>query len=785
MTEAYSAPQTEPFDFPDPEPLDFSDTEQTEILNAITDLNSRNVQGRDEWQAQHLLYDQMWRGDMPPRSGPWQGASDLHVQMPFWAADAMNTRLVNAIWGQTPLVSGEAEEDDDQEVFRNAKDLVDWHLQPKRMNARKAWGIISKMRCIHGVGHGLALWVKDQHTYRMAQAGAGEILWNPDGTIQMDEETGEPAKPPSSDVLLQTKVGYDGPIITPLEWDDVIYPLNGMNCQPVTVRNPLGADYLGIRQWESLSLMWKKRRLAGGQPGAYSFIDELPAKEGKERDWWVSKAPSQDRAGSGDGSQETQERVKAQDRAQGTDRSQEVPRSPQARPNPEFEILTWFMPWEIDGPDGKEEAECVFFLCKDPEVLLGAYRLTDISWQNIRPIIELHYQTVGTRHESMGIMEVAKHLSAELDTIHNMRMDVGFATNMPFFFFRATSGMDPERIELRPLKGVPVDDINDVKFPQLQNVTSFYAEEEQLLYSLTERVLGISDLFLGRSPTQGAAARHATGFVGTQQESMARTSEILNSDSEEFGRLCRMIYNMELQYGPPERNIRLQGREGAISQVLTREELWLRGEYDFRLGANDGMYNSQLRQQQSQLLMSSLQMNPFLAQDPGRMWEAWSEILGSWGYKDIERFIGPKEAVGPGAQKTADEENGEMTQQVHGTGIPAPIHPNDNDQEHLQGHMAYLQSPAYEALGRPNQQGHMQHLMMTQQAIQQKQQMQMQPQPGQGSPPAEQGGPALGQERIMPQMMGGGGMGTTGGANAAPQPTGAPAPNGPPMMGGA
>lgn len=36
----------------------------------------------------------------------------------------------------------------------------------------------------------------------------------------------------------------------------------------------------------------------------------------------------------------------------------------------------------------------------------------------------------------------------------------------------------------------------------MQNVTSFYHQEEQLLYSLVERVLGITDLFLGVSPTR-------------------------------------------------------------------------------------------------------------------------------------------------------------------------------------------------------------------------------------------------------------------------------------------
>lgn len=148
--------------------------------------------------------------------------------------------------------------------------------------------------------------------------------------------------------------------------------------------------------------------------------------------------------------------------------------------------------------------------------------------------MELHYHRVPGRLYSMGVMEIGKHLSAELDTIHNMRVDVGFATNLPFFFYRTSSAFDPNDIELIPLKGIPVDNIGDVQFPQMQNVTSFYHQEEQLLYSLIERVFGVTDLFLGVSPTQGAAARHATGFVGTQQEALSRMSEILQQDADSF-----------------------------------------------------------------------------------------------------------------------------------------------------------------------------------------------------------------------------------------------------------
>ena len=91
---------------------------------------------------------------------------------------------------------------------------------------------------------------------------------------------------------------------------------------------------------------------------------------------------------------------------------------------------------------------------------------------------------------------------------------------------------------------------------------------------------------MGISPTRGAAARHATGFVGTQQESLARTSDIIAQDAESAAFLFRMIYNMELQFGPTYRTLRLHGKEGPLTQQLSREELWMRGLYDFRLGAS-------------------------------------------------------------------------------------------------------------------------------------------------------------------------------------------------------
>jgi len=703
-------------EFPEPDPLVLKEEERKQIEETIETLYRNSIESRESWKKRHEDYDLMFRGALDargPESGPWPDSSNLHVQMPYWLIDAYATRLTSGLFSQTPLVSGHYTEDDDEEVARNAADLVKWHFEPRRMNARNAWHRLSKTRCIHGRAVGSVPWAKDQIRYRVSGSKDYErdendlILEDADGKPKFVE--GEPQ--------YKFQTTHDGPLLVPHEWEDIIEPFEGSNLQPVSQHNPHGADWLGIRSWEPLSLIWQKKA------STYTYIEDAEPKEE-----WIEQMPSQDRSG-GQISAQNQTPARLRDRIEGRNRDrQQIARSPRARANPEFETLMWFMPWEVKGPDGPEEIECVFFYLVEPKRLIGGFPLSDLQWMGRRPLIELDFQTVGNRRLSMGICEIVGDLSSELDTIHNMRMDVGFATNMPFFFYRATSTINPERIVLRPGKGIPVDDVRDIQFPQMQNVTSFYHQEEQLLYSLVERVLGVTDLFLGVSPTKGAAARHATGFVGTQQEAMASTEEIMAGDAKAFSDLAHLVYEAEIQYGPDERIMRLQGREGPLTQTLSRSELWFRGEYDLTLGANHGLYSSMMRQQQAQILQQQLQVSPLINQDPGRRWEAERFIFNAYGFPNPEQFIGPREAVSSGVPKDAPEENGEMDQHVYGIGQPAPVHPSDNDGEHLRIHMEHINSQGFISMGKPNLTAHLQHIQMTQAQMVQKQQAQQQAQ---------------------------------------------------------
>ena len=79
--------------FASPEPIRFSEEDKESILALVGDLYDDGIQSRQEWEGSHELYDQMFRGKTEPRQGPWEGSSDLHVQMPYWLVDSVNVRL--------------------------------------------------------------------------------------------------------------------------------------------------------------------------------------------------------------------------------------------------------------------------------------------------------------------------------------------------------------------------------------------------------------------------------------------------------------------------------------------------------------------------------------------------------------------------------------------------------------------------------------------------------------------------------------------------------------------
>lgn len=193
-------------EFPPPEPLDITDEEKEQLGETIYEYYQREVGQRLTWGKDHLIYEDMYRGKVEERQGPWEDSSNLHVQMPYWLVDSINTRQCMAIWDQVPLVTGYAVEDDDQDPMDQAKRLVLYHLDPGRMNAFEHWSIISRIRNIHGLGVGYIPYVKDNFLYRQNQY-VGDIIIqrNPDGSFQFDDQGNPVTSIETKTVLTRTR----------------------------------------------------------------------------------------------------------------------------------------------------------------------------------------------------------------------------------------------------------------------------------------------------------------------------------------------------------------------------------------------------------------------------------------------------------------------------------------------------------------------------------------------------------------------------------------------------
>ena len=218
--------------FPDPESIELSEEDQERFISYAREKYEQNVIARNNFMNRHMVYDQMFRGQVEEfsnRTGPWDNSSRLHVQMPYWLVDSINARMVHTMFSQNPLVQGVWYEDDDKDVATSAAHLVEWHLQ--RMKARELWARASKIRLIHGVSVSLLSYVHDKYTYRAISDAEPVPQFNVDGSEMVDDETGEPVTGiPEAEVTEGIK--YQGPVLYPLEWDDTIIPIGCMNLQP-------------------------------------------------------------------------------------------------------------------------------------------------------------------------------------------------------------------------------------------------------------------------------------------------------------------------------------------------------------------------------------------------------------------------------------------------------------------------------------------------------------------------------------------------------------------------
>lgn len=241
----------------------------------------------------------------------------------------------------------------------------------------------------------------------------------------------------------------------------------------------------------------------------------------------------------------------------------------------------------------------------------------------------------------IGLIELTYSLCKEIDALNNMAMDFGLLSSIPFGYYRASSSMSTESLPIEPGSLIPVDNPQDIVFPNLGARQSFSMQHLQFLYSMIERLTGINDLNLGVIGGQGVT-RTASGVNALQSESNANLDIFLRRLNRAVRKIFNYTFAMVQEKMPDGFEFRLLGDNGKdyFRQIKSREEI--SGEYDFELEPNSANSNPGVRQQVAnavlQLTGSMLDIQLGIV-TPLQRYEALKNYLVSMGVRDYGRFI--------------------------------------------------------------------------------------------------------------------------------------------------
>lgn len=364
----------------------------------------------------------------------------------------------------------------------------------------------------------------------------------------------------------------------------------------------------------------------------------------------------------------------------------------------EFPIDVIFFRKDLDE-DGFPE-EYVFSASIKARKVLRATYLDRICRDHNRPIYKFDLIKRPRSSYSRGFPEILYSLNTEIDDFHNIRRASGLIANVPWGFYRASSGLEKEAIEVAPGKFYPVDDPQtDVKPMNFPNVTSWALQEEGLAQTYADKLTSMPALLQGQVAGPIGPLRSTSGMLSLIQESQAPLDVYLDRFRGPFGKLMSGILS-DLQARLPEIvKIKVLGEKGELLYGTDGQMLFMEipkhlysGQYKFTLAANDAQYNPE-RDRQNALAIAQMLMTQFPIQagivSPQNAYNIYKNILEKNGVLDVDSYL-TKPPMIPSPMNLLQE----YTAIINGR-VPMIVM-NDNHAEKITGLTALINSSEYQ-----------------------------------------------------------------------------------------
>lgn len=360
---------------------------------------------------------------------------------------------------------------------------------------------------------------------------------------------------------------FDGPKPMIKDIDEVFYPWRAGNLQPPGPSNPKGASHVILMDHPTVDEILRLEKSG--------FYDLIKKEE-------IEKLKVTARSGV------NQEYKHQKDNLQGTlDPESTVT----VGSHKTLTRLICFDRFDIDG-DGLDE-DVIFWVIKETGQLLKAKLLSEMFPTNPprRPLVSASMIPVRDRVIGIGLLEMMEGIHDSLKETIDQTTDAGTLASSPFFFYKATSTLNPETITLAPGDGIPTGDPNnDINFPNLGNQSQVFGFNMMtVLGQMNERLTMVSDLQRGQIPEgKSAALRTSGGIQAVLAQGEARPERILRRFFSGLSEIYTQMHELNQRFLPDDKKILISGvlDEAEDPYQTISDKSSINGRFQFRFSAN-------------------------------------------------------------------------------------------------------------------------------------------------------------------------------------------------------
>jgi hypothetical protein len=580
---------------------------ELEIPRKTDDSWARGNANRTVWLERQSAYLASWDEHLiGDTSGAFEGSSKLHIPMPFIVMKTLHARFMQAIW-QDPPCHTKARNEFSMERVQNVQDVMRYYLIDGCNYGKGAEEVVDRWVWDWLCGTGLMKGRWDCTYTRFIDVQT--VVEQGPPQFQVDEEGNERAIPtfvPVEKEVKVTKKTFEGPVLDLVDPEDLLIIGGG--------GDPDLADAVYHRQYMTASELW-------------TLVDRRVFKKDAVE---LIIAGGPDSIEGSEGSQLKTQRAQNAGQAQ-ADSEQDLDR---------YEIIEAYLKVDVDGSG--VNSDVIAWVHRKSRTLLRATYLYRVSRTGERPFVKADFHLRKGQEYGTGIPELLYPLSKELDAMHNMRIDFGLISTMPVIFYRASSGIDPETIQLEPGMMIPVDNPQtDVFIPNFGNRTVFGFQEEASIQTMIERLTGVNELAMGSIGGQGVT-RTASGARALVGEMSANLDVHLRRLNRGWKKALRMVLHMLQQRIPDGLSFRITGDDGQSYWKSIRSKADVEGDFDLEVNPNSAASNPAIQQEMANQVMSAV-ADPLAIQlgivTPAQYYEAKKNQLQAWGIRDHGRFL--------------------------------------------------------------------------------------------------------------------------------------------------